>query len=125
MKHLPENHSAENITKCVSQILSRYGLLEEKYYAVTADGASAQQLGVGSIGEFEQAWVIWCIDHQLNLIVRESLQIVDKEMRKIKSIVSHFRRSCLSNEEMKSFNKGKGIKNRKLVLDVITRYISL
>ena len=92
MKHFPGSHTSEEIKRCFVAILQvrwptnravhrsrslgqEWGIYE-KVYATTADGASNMQSGLLGALPQDQAWIVWCHAHVLNLLVRDALKAI-------------------------------------------------
>ncbi|KAF0742811.1 zinc finger BED domain-containing protein 4-like, partial [Aphis craccivora] len=66
-----------------------------------------------------------CFAHTLNLIVQSVLVLEDGLIDRVKSIVSHFRKSTVANNVFKTYQINNGIKEpKKLIQDIQTRWNS-
>jgi hypothetical protein len=68
------SHSATNLSSFLLRCLDGWDVTS-KLFAVTADGAAAQQKALRAVGESVIIWPLWCAAHRLNLIVQSALQI--------------------------------------------------
>lgn len=67
-----------------------------------------------------------CYAHKLNLIVQDSLSLVYQIIKKVKIIVSFFKRSNAANLKLVKYQEQTGIhKPKKLLQDVVTRWNSV
>ncbi|XP_022182802.1 zinc finger BED domain-containing protein 1-like [Myzus persicae] len=68
---------------------------------------------------------IGCFAHTLNLIVQSALELENNLIDRVKTIVSHFKKSTVTNNIFKTYQINNGIKERKkLIQDVQTRWNS-
>jgi len=66
-----------------------------------------------------------CFAHTLNLIVQSALVLENGLLDRVKSIVTHFRKSTVANNVFKTYQINNGIKEpKKLIQDVQTRWNS-
>lgn len=64
-----------------------------------------------------------CFAHTMNLIVQSALKLEEDLINKIKNIVSHFRKSTVVNNALKTYQINNGIKEpKKLIQDVPTKW---
>jgi len=66
-----------------------------------------------------------CFAHTMNLIVQSGLTLEEDLINRVKHIVSHFRKSTVANNALKTYQINNGIKEpKKLIQDVQTRWDS-
>jgi hypothetical protein len=124
-RHLTESHTADRLAEALQQCLDDFNI-GETYSSSTADGASAQQLAIDSVGPPNHgAWNFWCAAHLLHLIVMAGLKAVEPVLKKVRTMVTRVKRSSLTTEQVQEFNRALGIKTRKLALDCVTRWNSV
>lgn len=115
------NHTALNLSAQLKAVVQEWDL-ENKVILVVSDNAS----NITSAVKNKLGWKHFgCFAHTLNLIVQDSLKLVDELKTKVKTIVGHFRRSPLANGKLENFQKQFGMEPpKKLIQDVPTRWNS-
>ncbi|CAH1114950.1 unnamed protein product [Psylliodes chrysocephalus] len=116
-----ENHTAVNLAERLKKIVAEWGI-EKKIILTISDNASNIKSAISK----ELGWKFFgCFAHTLNLAVKDALIIAQPIIDKVKTIVSHFKRSNLSMTKLANFQKQSGIDiPKKLILDVATRWNS-
>ena len=118
---MEENHTSVNLAARLKQVVTEWSL-ENKVILCVSDNASNIKSAIAN----ELGWKYFgCFAHTLNLTVQDALKIVKDIIEKIKTIVSHFRRSTIANSKLENFQKQFGIDQpKKLIQDVATRWNS-
>lgn len=102
----------------IRRILELWNLNDKITFAVS-DNANNIKNALNMLG-FKN---IGCFAHTLNLIVQSALTLEEDLINKVKQIVSHFRRSTVANNALKTYQIDNGIKEpKKLIQDVPTRW---
>jgi hypothetical protein len=138
-------HTSENIATWLAKTFAEYEITD-KLWSCTADGAAAQQKAIEEVKSIH-VYTLWCACHRLHLVVMDalkhtkvsrirlfklmnskiicfSLQNVAKMIRKFRSVVVGIRASSLRTNELKAVNEAQQMPQRKLSLDVVTRWNS-
>lgn len=119
---MTSSHTSQNLSSEISRIITEWGI-EGKIFLAVSDNANniknaiTKDLGLKHLG---------CFAHTLNLIVNDSLKVeaIMEIINKIKTIVSHFRRSCSANKKLSKYQENEGKEPLKLIQDVATRWNS-
>ncbi|CAI6356385.1 unnamed protein product [Macrosiphum euphorbiae] len=114
------NHTANNLAKEIERVLNSWNLYNKITFAVSDNAYNIKNalnmLGFKNMG---------CFAHTMNLIVQSALKLEEDLINKIKNIVSHFRKSTVANNALKTYQINNGIKEpKKLIQDVPTRWNS-
>ncbi|XP_072392289.1 zinc finger BED domain-containing protein 4-like [Diabrotica undecimpunctata] len=120
---MPGHHTSINLSQNILKICNEWNIID-KILLVVSDNAPSI---VGAIKKELQWKHFGCFAHTLNLVVKHSIAFpeVDNIIQKIKSIVGHFKRSCLSNEKLMNYQKQSGGPALKLLQAVPTRWNSV
>ena len=123
-KHFPGSHTGGNIEHMISNMMTEWGISEERQHILVRDGAANMALGIrlASISS------VHCFLHQLDLVVRDSIlsqrTIIDL-CAKVRRICTHFNHSSLARGELKILQAEQGVKLPLFpVQDVATRWNS-
>ena len=119
----PENHSSENITKYIKQMIGEYNIPSYKVNCIVSDNAPSMLKGIKDSG-FEG---LPCFTHTIQLIINKSLfqQATIKDiLKKSKSIVGHFSQSSNAARELLELQAEYELPKHRLLQDVTTRWNS-
>jgi hypothetical protein len=116
------SHTSENLATELRRVVESWGI-ENKILLAVSDNAANIKNAIST----KLSWNHFgCFAHTLNLIVKDALK--NKEMsaiiEKVKQIVAHFRKSCVSNEKLMVYQRNAGNEPLKLLQDVATRWNS-
>ncbi|XP_050547873.1 zinc finger BED domain-containing protein 4-like [Daktulosphaira vitifoliae] len=115
----PESHTADNLALFLKNTVSEWGL-NDRVTAVVTDNASNMKLAIDKCD-----WRrISCFAHSVNLVVQNSLEIIEPVITKIKNIVSYFKRSSHALAKLEEYQKQTGSPILKLKQDCPTRWNS-
>lgn len=118
-----ESHTSENLYKELLAIAESWTILNDHVVLAVSDNAANIKNAIQRTG-----WKFFgCYAHSLNLIVSNALKIPELKITldKVKSIVSHFKRSTKANRKLIETQKNLGINNPKKILqDIVTRWNS-
>lgn len=115
------SHTADNLATYLRKITDEWGL-SDKILLVVSDNAANITCAVKE----RLKWKHWgCFGHTLNLIVKDALKVVEQLIKKIRTIVAHFKRSSQATQKLMDCQKQCGINEPKKILqDVVTRWNS-
>lgn len=115
------SHTADAISRHLQRIIREWQF-ENKITLAVSDNAANY---VSAISD-KLKWKHWgCFAHTLNLIVNKSLEPVQNILRKVKNIVTFFRKSSVASEKLNESQKSFGaLEPKKLVQEVETRWNS-
>ncbi|KAJ8930409.1 hypothetical protein NQ314_016804 [Rhamnusium bicolor] len=118
---LDASHIALNLATRLKETVQEWDL-ENKIILTVSDNASNIKSAIST----ELGWKFFgCFAHTLNLTVQDALILVLPIIDKVKTIVSHFKRSTIANSKLMQFQKQSGIDiPKKLIQDVSTRWNS-
>jgi hypothetical protein len=114
--------TSENLATELRRVVESWGIENKILLAVSENAANiknaiSRKLSWNHFG---------CFAYTLNLIVKDGLK--NKEMsaiiEKVKQIVAHFRKSCVSNEKLMSYQRNAGNEPLKLLQHVAIRWNS-
>lgn len=112
------NHTGHNLAQEIRRILESWNLNEKITFSVS-DNASNIKSALNMLG-FKN---MGCFAHTMNLIVQSALTLEEDLINKVKKIVSHFRKSTVANNALRTYQINNGIKDpKKLIQDVPTRW---
>lgn len=118
-------HTSRNLADDLSRVINEWEL-SNKVAMVTTDNANNIS-GAITLLKYKQ---FGCYAHKLNLIVQDSLkECISKDVngliKKVKSIVTYFKRSNADCRRLVQFQEQSGCKQpKKLLQDVVTRWNS-
>jgi len=117
------SHTAQRILRKTEQMLVRSSISEQQVTAMVIDNAANAQLA-GSLASFDS---MPCAAHTLQLTVKQVLEQpeIAALLKKVRKIVGAFKHSALKVQELKDEQKRLGMKLRKLLQDVVTRWNSV
>lgn len=115
------SHTSENLSYEINKIITEWNI-EGKILLAVSDNANNIKSAITNLGLKH----FGCFAHTLNLIVTDGLKVeaITIIINKVKTIVSHFRRSCLAGTKLNKFQENEGKTPLKLIQDVITRWNS-
>jgi hypothetical protein len=118
----PGSHTGEAIAAKTEQMLQRAGVPLSHVSAIVADNAANQALA-GRLSDFDS---VACVPHTLQLTVKQILDEpeVAETLAVSRSIVGSFKHSALKCAELKEEQKRLGLRMRRLLQDVRTRWSS-
>lgn len=118
----PGSHTAVAIAAKTEEMLSRAGISPAYVSAVVADNA-ANQVAAGALADFDS---VACAPHTLQLTVKQILEepSVAELLTVTRSIVGSFKHSALKGAELKEEQERAGLRIRRLLQDVRTRWSS-
>jgi hypothetical protein len=116
------SHTSENLATELRRVVESWRIENKILLAVSENAAN-----IKNAISTKLSWNHFgCFAHTLNLIVKDGLK--NKEMsaiiEKVKQIVAHFRKSCVSNEKLMSYQRNAGNEPLKLLQHVATRWNS-
>lgn len=116
-----ESHTAVNLAEKLRETECNWGV-EYKIILAVSDNANNIKSAITN----ELGWKFFgCFAHTLNLTVQDALSLETDVIQKVKTIVSHFKRSTKANTKLQDFQKQYGVDQpRKLIQDVVTRWNS-
>ncbi|KAL4121219.1 hypothetical protein QTP88_013776 [Uroleucon formosanum] len=111
-------NEADNV--CVISIISKWKL-EAKVVLVVSDNASNIKNAINTL----HLRHLGCFAHTIKLVVKESLKCKSDLINKVKTIVTHFRKSTIAHKILEKNQINNGINEpRKLIQAVSTRWNS-
>lgn len=115
-----ESHTGLNLSIKIKMTLEEWDL-EKKICFAVSDNANNIKSALSKL-ELKH---FGCFAHTLNLIVQGALKIEFNLIEKIKTIVTHFRKSTSANTKLNNYQISNGAKEpKKLLQDVSTRWNS-
>jgi len=115
-----ENHTSLNLSTQIKLTLEEWDLKDKMTFAVS-DNANNIKRALSNL-ELKH---FGCFAHTLNLIVQGALTVESNLLKKIKTIVTHFRKSTSANKKLNNYQLINGTKEpKKLLQDVNTRWNS-
>ena len=96
----PDDHTADNITEMMMNILEEWNIKREEVVCITSDNATNMQK---ALKDFAGLW-LGCFGHNLNLAITKVLKIrrVDDAIRACRHTIQGFTRSWKRKRELKS-----------------------
>ena len=118
----PGSHTGERIKQKICHMLERSGVSADDISAMVADNAANQVLA-GELCSFDS---VPCAPHTLQLTVKDILDdpVCQSLLRKARKIVSAFKHSALKGQELREHQARCGLKPKRLLQDVKTRWSS-
>ena len=118
----PGSHTGERIKEKIYQMLERSGVSADDISAMVADNAANQALA-GKLCSFDS---VPCTPHTLQLTVKDILEdpVCQSLLKKVRKIVSAFKHSALKGQELREQQDRCGLKHKRLLQDVKTRWSS-
>lgn len=115
-----ENHTSLNLSNKINLTLKEWDLQNKITFAVSDNANNIKRaLSILQLKHFG------CFAHTLNLIVQGALTLESSLLEKIKTIVTHFRKSTSANKKLNNYQISNGAKEpKKLLQDVSTRWNS-
>ncbi|XP_066587634.1 E3 SUMO-protein ligase ZBED1-like [Prorops nasuta] len=115
---LYERHSAENIKKWLRIIIKEWGVNTESILVIVSDSGSNIKKAIKD--EFGPEKHLPCFAHALNLITSKVIESnnIHVIVKKVKSIVCHFKKSIIAADELRK------VTELKLIQSVETRWNS-
>ncbi|XP_074034348.1 E3 SUMO-protein ligase ZBED1-like [Leptinotarsa decemlineata] len=116
----PQDHTSENLANQLKKVVVTWGL-ENKILIAVSDNT----LNIKKAIKYELKWKHFgCFAHTINLIAEEAIVIAEDLIKKVRDIVSHFKRSSKSMTRLIDIQKQMGKSPNKLLQDVRTRWNS-
>ncbi|GBN64396.1 Zinc finger BED domain-containing protein 1, partial [Araneus ventricosus] len=118
-----ESHTSENLAIELKKVADEWNIKDKIVLCVSDNAANITK----AIKEILQWRHFGCLAHTINLAVKNSLEVhenVKDLIKKIKSIVTHFKRSTKSSNKLTEIQKQNGLQPKKLINDVETRWNS-
>lgn len=114
-------HTSVNLAHEIKRVVDEWGLSNKVLIVVSDNAANITGAIVNELG-----WKHFgCYAHSLNLIVQNALSIVKETRDKVKTIVSHFKRSTAASEKLLTYQKNSGVAQpKRLLQEVPTRWNS-
>lgn len=120
-KNNTASSSAENLAREIKQIINKFELQDKVLIVISDNGANVKS----AITKELKLNHFSCYAHTLNLIVQKSLEPVQTLQQKVRTIVSHFKRSSQAQEKLFQFQREKGSAlPKKLIQECPTRWNS-
>lgn len=116
-----ERHTAVNLSDEIRSIITKWKL-EAKVVLVVSDNASNIKNAIHTL----HLKHLGCFAHTINLVVEGSLKCESDLINKVKTIVTHFRKSTIAHKILEKNQINSGISEpRKLIQAVSTRWNSV
>lgn len=116
---MSENHTSFNLSNKIDFVLKKWNLQNKIIFAVSDNANIKKALSILQLKHFG------CFAHTLNLIVQVALTIESDLLEKIKTIVTHFRKSTSANKKLSTYQISNGAKEpKKLLQNIDTRWNS-
>ena len=114
------DHTGTNLSETLQEILSNWGLDPGKLVATTTDNGS-NFIAAFSCLEWQR---VSCFGHNLDLAISKALKLdrVQKVIAKCHRLVEVFSRSWKKNRDLRAKQITLGLKQHKLIADVVTRW---
>ncbi|CAG9819749.1 unnamed protein product [Phaedon cochleariae] len=113
-------HTSVNIARELNNIVVTWGIENKIMLAVTDNAANIRK----AIRD-ELKWKHFgCFAHTINLIAEDCIVLVDDLVKKVRDLVSHFKRSTKSTIKLNEIQIQMGKTPKKLIQDVRTRWNS-
>ncbi|XP_072375206.1 E3 SUMO-protein ligase ZBED1-like [Diabrotica undecimpunctata] len=117
---LNERHTSINLARALQTIIEEWSLTN-KVSLIVSDNAANIKKAIEDLGMKH----LGCFAHSLNLIVQDALKLVEPTITKVKSIVTHFKKSSAANAKLMQYQKNLGTScPKKILQDVSTRWNS-
>lgn len=117
---ITERHTSENLSNEIKGIITKWQL-DGKVVLVVSDNAGNIKNAINNL----HLRHLGCFAHTINLVVEESLKCESDLINKVKTIVTHFRKSTIANQVLEKNQISSGIKDpKKLIQAVSTRWNS-
>lgn len=120
---MKNDHSAENIAEELTRIFKQWDILDKVYCIVTDNGANI----VAAVNKHMRAKHLPCFAHTLNLVVQDAIKNTNEiknVQEKIKRLVSFFHHSVKAMDKLREMQDQNGVQQKKLIIDVDTRWNS-
>ncbi|XP_022177733.1 zinc finger BED domain-containing protein 6-like [Myzus persicae] len=118
---ITERHTSVNLSNEIKAIITKWKL-DGKFVLVVSDNASNIKNAINNL----QIRHLGCFAHTINLVVEEGLKCESDLINKVKTIVTHFRKSTIANKILEKNQINSGIKDpKKLIQAVNTRWNSV
>ena len=116
----PDDHTADNITEMMENILEEWNIKQDQVVCVTSDNASNMQK---AFKDFADLW-LGCFGHNLNLAITKVMKIrrVEDAVRACRHTIQGFTRSWKRKRLFKSKQVILGLPEKSLIHDVVTRW---
>lgn len=114
------SHTSQNLASAIGSVVNEWKL-DKKVLLVVSDNAANIQSAIKDVLKLKH---LGCTAHNLNLILNDALKHVSDLVAKVRTIVSHFRRSTKANEEFFAEQRKDGLEPKKLKLEIATRWNS-
>ncbi|XP_063227326.1 zinc finger BED domain-containing protein 4-like [Bacillus rossius redtenbacheri] len=114
------SHTAENISKFITSLLEKWGLLQ-KVVAIVRDNARNLVAGL-ELSPFQHTS---CLAHTLQLVLKEGFlnnKIINNLVSSSKKIVGHFKHSARATKVLKTCQITAGVVQHRLIHDEPTRW---
>lgn len=117
------SHTAQNLARDIKRVAQEWELTN-KISMITTDNA-ANIVGAVNILQYKN---FRCYAHKINLIVQDGLakeEVVANTLKKVKSIVTFFKRSNAATQKLVKFQENEGVPQpKRLLQDVVARWNS-
>lgn len=116
-----ETHTAKNLADEIFSAINEWDI-KNKVSMIVSDNCSNITSAVTKVLKMKH---YGCYAHKLNLLVQQSLHPVEDLIKKVKTIVSHFKRSNKASQKLIKYQELQGAKQPKRILqDIATRWNS-
>lgn len=116
-----ESHTSQYLASEILRVVDEWGL-SDKVLIVITDNASNITSAITNILKWKH---FGCYAHKINLIVQDGLLLLDALIKKVKGLVTFFKRSNAAVQKLLKYQEQTGIKQpKKLLQDVATRWNS-
>jgi len=113
-----ESHTSNNLSAEIKKTVDEWQL-DGKIELAVSDNASNIKNALSSL-KFKH---MGCFAHTLNLVVQSAITLENDLVDKVKTIVTHFRKSTVANNKLKTYQINNGVDEpKKLLQDVQTRW---
>lgn len=108
---ITERHTSVNLSNEIKAIITKWKL-DGKFVLVVSDNASNIKNAINNL----QIRHLGCFVHTINLVVEEGLKCESDLINKVKTIVTHFRKSTIANKILEKNQINSGIKDPKKLI---------
>ncbi|XP_063931861.1 E3 SUMO-protein ligase ZBED1-like [Zophobas morio] len=115
-----ESHTSQNLSTELEKIIIKWKM-QGKVALVISDNANNITHAIRDILQLKH---FGCFAHSINLVVQNSLKLVDTVIIKVRNVVSYFKRSIIGKEKLMNFQKNNNMDPKKVIQDVSTRWNS-
>lgn len=116
-----ESHTSQYLAAEIRRVVEEWGL-SQKVSIIITDNAANITSAVEKVLKLKH---FGCYAHKINLVVQDALVVLETLIKKIKAIVTFFKRSNAAVQKLIKYQQQTGVKQpKKLLQDVVTRWNS-